>query len=350
LSTGGGLTDVVGVGVGHAGLSGVTGAAGATGGSRSAPRASGGGAGGADPTGGTGVTVVLLPPGTVASAEVRGGAPASRELALLDPVRTVDRVDAIVLCGGSVFGLAAVDGVVHHLAGAGRGYPTGAGPVPIVPAAAVFDLVVSGGRHPDPAAGRGAALAASESAAAGAPMIAGVGAAPVSGRIGAGAGATVGGWRGRGHAVAGGLGQASTVVGGATIAALAVVNAVGDVVGADGSVLAGSTAPPGVPPFPELPFGDPDADGEPARAVENTTLAVVVTDGRLDKVGCHLLAQSAHDGLAAALRPSHTRFDGDVCFAAATGAREEALDRLRIAATEVVAAAVRAAVAPPPAL
>lgn len=320
------LTDVAGVGVGHAS------------------------------SGGTGVTVVLLPPATVASAEVRGGAPATRELALLDPVRTVAHVDAFALCGGSAFGLAAADGVVHELAAAGRGHPTSAGPVPIVPAAAIFDLVRSEGRNPGPADGRAATRAALRSAAAGEPRSAAGDPVAASGPIGAGTGATVGGWRGRPHAVAGGLGQASAVVdGGVTVAALAVVNAVGDVVDAAGSVLAGSTAPPEVPPFPEPVLGGAPGpgsgssgsgtEGEGPGAIESTTLAVVVTDGRLDKVGCHLVAQSAHHGLAAALRPSHTRFDGDVCFAAATGARSVALDRLRVAVPEVVAAAVRAAVA-----
>lgn len=326
------LTDVAGVGVGHAS------------------------------SGGTGVTVVLLPPATVASAEVRGGAPATRELALLDPVRTVAHVDAFALCGGSAFGLAAADGVVHELATAGRGHPTSAGPVPIVPAAAIFDLVVSAGRHPGPADGRAATRAALRSAAAGEPLSTAGHPGATSGPIGAGTGATVGGWRGRTHAVAGGLGQASAVVdGGVTVAALAVVNAVGDVVDAAGSVLAGSTAPPEAPPFPEPVLGRAPGpgrtpgpgsgssgsgpEGEGPGALESTTLAVVVTDGRLDKVGCHLVAQSAHHGLAAALRPSHTRFDGDVCFAAATGARSVALDRLRVAVPDVVAAAVRAAVA-----
>ncbi len=356
MSAGGALTDVAGVGVGHSAA------------------------------GGTGVTVVLLPPATVASAEVRGGAPATRELALLDPVRTVEHADAVVLCGGSAFGLAAVDGVVRHLATAGRGYRTPAGPVPIVPAAAIFDLVSSGGVHPGPDEGRAAATAATASAAraAGAgPTGAGIpgsggsvaggagagdvggGAVPGSGRIGAGTGATVGGWRGRGYSVPGGLGQASTTVDGAAVAALAVVNAVGDVIAADGSVLAGSTAPSGAPAFPGFPLGgpdgartsdgpggsggavDPDAPEGPGDGfLENTTLVVVVTDGRLDKRGCHLVAQSAHHGLSSALRPSHTRFDGDVCFAAATGVRPVSLDRLRIAAVDVVTAAVRAAVTP----
>ena len=270
---------------------------------------------------GTGVTVVLPPPGTVGSCEIRGGAPASRELALLDPGRTVTNVDAVVLAGGSAFGLAAADGVMRFLAERGRGFPTAGGPVPIVPAACVFDLLEAGGPRPGPDEGYAAATAA--------------GTATATGRIGAGCGATVGKWRGREHAVAGGFGVASARCDAATVLAFAVVNAVGDVIGADGTVLAGSSAPAGSPAFPA------DAPFEEDRA--HTTLVVVVTDAVCDKAACHLLAQSAHDGFARALHPSHTRFDGDVAIALATGAVEAHLDRLRIAAADVVADAIRTA-------
>lgn len=271
---------------------------------------------------GSGVTVVLLPEGTVGSVEARGGAPASRELALLEPTKLVTHVDALVLSGGSAFGLAAADGVARRLAEAGRGFRTRAGPVPIVPAACVFDLVASGGTRPGPADGE-AALAA---AARGEP----VGCGPV----GAGTGATVGKWRGPEHAVPGGLGTASVTVDDLAVGALAVVNAVGDVVDENGRQLAGSTAPPGAPPFPEPPLGPG----------ENTTLVVVATDARLDPVGCRLLAESASDGTTRALRPAFTRFDGDIAFGLATGTRDAHLDRLRVAASEVVASAIRAAV------
>ncbi|GIU85605.1 MAG: hypothetical protein KatS3mg009_0120 [Acidimicrobiia bacterium] len=275
---------------------------------------------------GTGVTVVLVPEGTVGSAEVRGGAPASRETDVLDPTRTVASVDAVVLTGGSAFGLAAADGVMRLLAQQGRGFPTAGGPVPIVPALAVFDLAASGGAAPGAAEGRAAALAALEDGEV------------ATGRVGAGRGATVGKWRGRAHAVPGGLGAAALPVDGAHVAAIVVVNAVGDVVGADGRVLAGSAAPPGSPAFPD------DRPFEEGAAREHTTLAVVVTDGRLDKLGCHLVAQSAHDGLSRSLRPAHTRFDGDAAVALATGETGVHLDRLREAAAEAVATAVRAAV------
>lgn len=288
------ITDVPGVGVGH-----WTGA-------------------------GSGVTVVTVPVGTVASGEVRGGAPASRETALLDPHRLVQHVDAIVLTGGSAFGLAAADGVVRALADAGRGFESTGGPVPIVPTAAIFDLVASGGERPGPDEGAAAFAAAQR------------GEPTATGRVGAGRGATVGKWRGAEHRSYGGLGAASTRDGSVVVGALAVVNAIGDVVGATGRILAGSTAPADVPPFPEpLPF----VEGE------HTTLVVVATNARLTKLECHLLAESAHHGLALALRPSHTRFDGDLAFALATGEEVDVhLDRLRVQVTDVVADAIRSAV------
>jgi L-aminopeptidase/D-esterase-like protein len=277
---------------------------------------------------GTGVTVLLAPEGTVAAGEVRGGAPASRELALLEADRTVTRVDAVVFAGGSAFGLAAADGVMRFLAERGVGFPTAGGPVPIVPAAGVFDLVEPGLGEPRRVApgadeGYAAALAAEQ------------GDAIATGRVGAGRGATVGKWRGREHAVAGGVGFAVARSDDAHVVALAVVNAVGDVIGHDGRPVAGSTAPPGAPGFPtEHPFEEAGA---------NTTLVIVVTDAAIDKLACHLVAQSAHDGFARALRPAHTRFDGDLAITLATGAVEAHLDRLRVTAADVVAEAIRLA-------
>ena len=272
---------------------------------------------------GTGVTVITFPPGTTASCEVRGGAPATRETALLEPGRVVEHVDAIVLTGGSAFGLAAADGVVRALADAGRGFPTAGGPVPIVPAAAIFDLVVSGGHPPGAEEGR-AALHAST-------------AGPVAlGRVGAGCGATVGKWRGREHAVAGGLGSAAARDGAVVVAAVAVVNAIGDVIGADGRIVAGSTAPAGTPGF---------AEPSPFDEGEHTTLVVVATNGRLTKLACRLAAESAHHGMVRALRPSHSRHDGDIAFAAATGEVADLhLDRLRVLVEDVTAEAIRSAV------
>jgi L-aminopeptidase/D-esterase-like protein len=273
---------------------------------------------------GTGVTVLLFPAGSVGSAEVRGGAPASREIDVLDPTRTVERIDAVVFAGGSAFGLAAADGVMRYLAERGQGFATAGGPVPIVPAACIFDLVDAAGLPPGPDDGYAAAAVAARDEEL------------ATGRVGAGAGATVGKWRGREASVPGGVGVAATTVDGVQIGALAVVNAVGDVIAADGSMVAGSTDP-GRQGFPTPePF-------EEGRA--NTTLVVVVTDAVLAKSACFLLAQSAHDGFAQALRPAHTRFDGDLAIAVATGTASvpvgPSLDRLRLAAADVVAGAIR---------
>jgi L-aminopeptidase/D-esterase-like protein len=272
----------------------------------------------------TGVTVILLTPGTIGAAEVRGGAPATRELAALEPGRTVETVDAIVLTGGSAFGLSTADGVMTWLAARDRGVVTRGGVVPIVPTAAIYDLVTSGGQTPGPAEGQAAINAAER----GDPLD--------TGRVGAGRGATVGKWRGPDHAVPGGLGSASARVGDAVVGAVAVVNAIGDVVGRDGRILAGSQAPPDTETFPEPAPGDLDP---------NTTLIVVATDAGATRADCHLLAQSGHHGLAQAVHPSHTRHDGDLVIAVSTGSVLAHLDRLRVATTEVVAAAVRHAVA-----
>jgi L-aminopeptidase/D-esterase-like protein len=280
--------------------------------------------------------VIVAPAGTVGSGEVRGGAPATRELAMLDPSRTVGRVDAVVLTGGSAFGLAAADGVMQFLAARGQGFATSAGVVPIVPTAAIFDLTNSSDGVPVAAHGHAAAVAALRGTTA------------ARGRVGAGRGATVGKWRGREHAVAGGLGIADVDIEGATVCAIAAVNAVGDVVAADGAVLAGSRAHGPDEPFAGSPFGGPG---------ENTTLVVVATDVVLDKIGCLLVAQSAHDGLARAIRPAHTRFDGDLAIALATGTRAAdpsaepdpgLIDRVRMAAADATEAAIRDAVAPHP--
>ena len=267
---------------------------------------------------GTGVTVILPPPGTVGSGEVRGGAPATREFALLEPTRLVDRVDAVVLSGGSAFGLSAADGVMGLLRERGLGFPTPAGPVPIVVGMSIFDGSVRTG-PPDAAAGRAAALAAWR----GDPF--------TTGRTGAGAGAATGAWRGRRDP--GGVGVATAAVGAAEVAAVAVVNAWGDVLGPDGAPLTGDAGPVA---RPVTPFG-----------IQNTTVAVVLTTARLSKADCFLLAQSGHTGFARALHPAHSRYDGDAVVALATGEAPGEADpeAIRAVAAGVVAAAIRGAVA-----
>jgi L-aminopeptidase/D-esterase-like protein len=262
---------------------------------------------------GTGVTVILPPPGTVGSGEVRGGAPATREFELLNPARMVDRVDAVVLSGGSAFGLSAADGVMEVLRARGDGFPTPLGPVPIVVGMSIFDASV-GGTPPGAVAGRDAALAALR----GDPFS--------EGTVGAGTGATSGKWQG--GLAPGGLGVASGRCGDASLTVVAVANPWGDVIGADGSPLFPS---PGGDPA--VPFG-----------LTNTTLAVVLTDATLSKADCFLLAQSAHTGFARALNPAHSRYDGDAAVALATGGVTADLDLLRAVAAEVTAEAIRAAV------
>jgi L-aminopeptidase/D-esterase-like protein len=276
----------------------------------------------------TGCTVVLLPEGTVASGEVRGGAPASREVELLHPTRSVDRIDAVVLTGGSAFGLAAADGVVAWLEAAGRGFPTPAGPVPIVPTMGVFDLMVGDGSvRPGPAQGR----AACEAASTGGHDV---------GVIGVGAGCTVDKWRGVERVRPGGVVAASASIGDVVVAALVAVNAFGGI-DVDGTAARGAPAV-----LAELADraaraasdGAVDEAGPPTFG--NTTVGVVATNARLDKNGCLLLAQSAHDGLARAVFPAHSRVDGDAFVAAATGAVVADLDRLRVLVVAVVHQAI----------
>jgi L-aminopeptidase/D-esterase-like protein len=259
----------------------------------------------------TGCTVVLLPVGTAASAEIRGGAPATRELALLEPGRTVERLDAVLLAGGSAYGLAAVDGVVRWCEERGIGFPTGAGVVPIVSGLGLFDLLEGDGSvRPGPEEGYAACVAATDGDVA-------------LGAVGAGTGCTVAKWAGRDDARQGGLGSATVRHDGLVVSALVAVNALGD------RRVADEIRVP-VPPLARFA-------AEPI----NTTIGVIVTNGALTKLACHLVAQSAHDGLARAIDPAHTAGDGDAFVVAATGAHEDAdLGALRSLAAVVVERAI----------
>jgi L-aminopeptidase/D-esterase-like protein len=268
----------------------------------------------------TGCTVVLFPEGTAASAEVRGGAPASRELELLDPVRTVARIDALVLTGGSAFGLATADGVMRFCEESGMGAETPGGRVPIVVALALFDLAV-GDAAVRPGADAGYEAAAR---AAGGPA-GGPAEGPVElGRVGAGTGATVGGDTAMDRRP-GGLVSASASVGELRVATLVAVNAAGTPGGSDEAAL----RPPPVDEF----------DRRAAWGL-NTTIGLVATNARLDKLGCRIVAEGAHDGLARAVFPPHTRYDGDAFVAASVGRVEADVDAVRALAVHVVARAV----------
>jgi L-aminopeptidase/D-esterase-like protein len=279
----------------------------------------------------TGCTVVLCEDGAVGGVDVRGAAPGTRETDLLRPEATVERVNAVLLTGGSAFGLDAAGGVMRFLEERGAGYAVRSTVVPIVPGAVIFDLGLGDHRaRPDPAMGLAACLAASSDP-------------PEQGTVGAGTGATVGKAAGIARAMKGGIGTASLRVDGVTVGALVVVNAVGDVVDESGVVLAG------VRPLEAAPNAGDDRPPAGADAViSNTTIGVVATDLPLDKAGATRLAQAAHDGLARAIRPAHTAFDGDTFFALST-ARD--LPRtwplppvVSAAAADVVALAIRRAV------
>jgi L-aminopeptidase/D-esterase-like protein len=278
----------------------------------------------------TGCTVVLFPEGTVASGEARGGAPATRETDLLAPTRLVSRIDALLLTGGSAFGLAAADGVMRFCEERGMGVPTPGGAVPIVVGFGLFDLAVG---DPTVRPGPEQGYAACEAATAG----------PVElGSVGAGTGATVtlpldtgppGPPGPDGVTVAvperapGGVVSATVRSGQLVVSSLVVVNAFGVVDGDDARApdLVDAYAAAGAWP---APYG-------------NTTIGLVATNAALDKVGCHLVAQSAHDGLARAVFPAHTRLDGDAFAAAAVGGVDADVDAVRTLAVRAVAAAIR---------
>jgi L-aminopeptidase/D-esterase-like protein len=282
----------------------------------------------------TGCTVVLVEAGAVAGVDVRGGAPGTRETDLLDPVSTVQEVQAVVLAGGSAFGLDAATGVARWLEERGLGYKTQAGVVPIVPAAILFDLGLGNGKvRPTADCGYKAAAAARADAVA-------------EGSVGAGAGATVGKVLGPSRAMKGGLGTSAIALGnGLVVAALAAVNAVGDVVDpATSRVVAGVRTADGkgladarvllragalVPPLPA------------PRPGENTTIGVVATNARLTKAQATKVAQMAQDGLARALFPAHLPYDGDTVFALSTGALADAdVGTVGALAADAMAAAI----------
>lgn len=283
----------------------------------------------------TGCTVLLCEQGAVAGVDVRGAAPGTRETDLLAPENTVDRVHAILLAGGSAFGLDAAGGVMRWLAERGHGLAVGPARVPIVPAAVLFDLWLGDpGIAPDAAAGYAACEAASPRA-------------PAQGSVGAGTGATVGKLRGIQHAMKGGIGTASVRVGDVTIGALVAVNAIGDILDpASGQLLAGARGDDGRP----LGMMDAMLRGElPAVPLSGTatTIGIVATDARLSKAGATKLAQMSHDGLARTINPVHTVSDGDVMFALATGGQERPVGDLRLLgplAAEVTARAVLRAI------
>jgi len=256
----------------------------------------------------TGCSVVIAREGAVAGVDVRGAAPGTRETDLLEPTHLVEQVHAVMLAGGSAWGLDAASGAMRWLEENGIGLDVGVGLVPLVPAAVLFDLHVGDGRiRPDAAAGHAACQAAAR-------------ARPAEGSVGAGAGATVGKLFGPEFSMKSGIGTAAVRVGDVTVGALIACNAVGDIIDprsarplagartADGHALRDTTA--------ALLGGEAP---HPLIAGSNTTIGVIATDARLTKAQARRLAVTAHDGLARAISPVHTMTDGDTLFALATG-------------------------------
>ena len=270
----------------------------------------------------TGCTVLIFEKGAVAGVDVRGSAPGTRDTELLNPVNTVQQVQAIVLSGGSAFGLAAADGVVRYLEEKGLGFHAGPATVPIVPAAILFDLGLGDPKiRPTAESGYKACQAATAGRVA-------------EGNVGAGAGATVGKMFGRESAMKSGLGTASIRVGatGVVVGALVAVNAVGDVVDPKGGkIIAGARKPDG------SGFLDSMAQIREGRGVvltpgSNTTIGVVATNVALTKAQVTKIAQMGHDGLARCINPVHTGADGDTIFAVSTGTVSTRVDHTAIGA------------------
>ena len=281
----------------------------------------------------TGCTVILCSgQGAVAGVDVRGPAPGSRESALLGADKPAKFVNAILLTGGSAFGLATADGVMRYLGERDIGHWTPIRPVPIVPAAVVYDLFLSEGIAPTAAMGYQACVDATNEGVA-------------QGNVGAGAGVTVGKWAGFRHMMKGGFGLAeiSHSQHGVTVIAAVVNNAVGDVLNPAGTVLAGAYDEDGSWLAAEHPyrFIDPAHLPKPPGLGMNTTLVVVGTNAKLTRPEATRLAQRAHDGLAVAIRPSHTRHDGDTAFALSVGEVEAPENLVGNMAVEAVAEALR---------
>ena len=280
----------------------------------------------------TGCTVVMAREGAVAGVDVRGAAPGTRETDLLHPSNLVDKVHAIMLAGGSAWGLEAATGAVRWLEERGVGLDEAVGRLPIVPAAVLFDLLVGDMRiRPDAAAGYAACAAASS-------------ADPAEGNVGAGAGAVVGKVFGIQHAMKGGVGTASVTVDGVTVGALIACNALGDVIDPDtAQVMAGARTDDGRAlrdTRRALLRGQPP---QPLLAGTNTTIGVVATDAILTKAQAHRLAIAAHDGLARSINPVHTMSDGDTLFSLGTGRAGKSLGMM-VLATMAAEATARATV------
>ena len=281
----------------------------------------------------TGCTVILPPAGAVGGIAVRGGAPGTREAAVLGPATPNEACHAVVLCGSSLFGLRAADGVVDWCEAQGIGLDLAVGRFPIVGAAVVLDIHSLEMRRIDRESGWAACEVAT-------------GDEPANGSVGVGTGCTIGKEAGLEWASKGGQGTAVCRSGDVTVGALVAVNALGSVVGGDGRVIAGCRAPDDRPRYPHVPLSILRAGGESdvpddAGSISNTVIGCVVTNSRLGKPGVCRVADLAHTGIARAVSPAHTSLDGDALFALATGEVDASVDLIAELAARAVAEAVR---------
>ena len=278
----------------------------------------------------TGVTVVLPPKGSLGAIAVRGGAPGTREAAAQRPNGSGIECHGVALCGNSVFGLAAAEGVVQWCSDHKRGLELATVIVPVVGAAVVFDITGPDDPRPGPDAGRLACEAATN-------------ADPETGRVGVGRGCTVGKAAGRAYARPGGQGISVAGSGDVTVGVIVAVNAFGDVLDTDGSVLVGSTAEPGAPRYPFVSL-DEVAAWESGEERANTTIGCLVTNATLTKPEACRVADLAHTGIARSINPPHTSVDGDALFLLATQEVPATVDLVADLASTAVAAAIRNAV------
>lgn len=285
-----------------------------------------------DPVGATGCTAILAPPGARGGVDVRGGGPGTRETDVIGALAGTSEVTAVMLAGGSAFGLAAADGAVQWLEERGRGYTTAAGLVPIVPAAVIYDLA-EGDASARPGADEGYTACAVATAGV-----------PERGRVGAGTGAAVGKILGRERSTPTGIGYAATRSGrGETVAVLAVVNAFGDVI-AGGGTMAGPRAEDGEVQSTARTIAEMETMPDWTRVEErNTTLVCVMTDAALDKPACSRVARMASGGVARAVDPVFSDADGDVAFCVASRTVDGPTDRFTSIAIGTIAATVTAA-------
>jgi len=274
----------------------------------------------------TGCTVILCPPRTIASCYIGGSAPGSRETALLSPVKKINEIHALMITGGSAFGLGATQGIMNYLEERNKGYKTGFGVVPLVPAAVIYDLNIGNPKvRPEIDNAYQACKDAKEDF-------------QEEGSIGAGTGATVGKWAGISGGMKGGLGLATSELQGSWITALAVVNAVGDIINEKGDIVAGALDNDGM--FlakkhqnnrwnkPEIGFS------------ENTVICALLTNVKMTKLECNILARRAQNGLARAVIPTSTSYDGDVIFTLSTCSTKSDLEVLYEMGTETLRRAI----------